>query len=185
VRNALGVSPQERLVVASAGGGRIGKRLLETVVSAMELIDPDQPCRLHLFTGPFIDEATYEKLNRQTGDRFRMERFTTDFLSYLAAADLSVSMGGYNTCMNILTSRVPALVRPSPRDREQRMRVERLVRLGVMDQLDESDLDPRRLASKIKARLRQSGPPAVSIDMQGAANTARWLEHWMAGKGDG
>jgi predicted glycosyltransferase len=180
VRSALGVSSQERLVVASAGGGRIGRRLLETVVSAMELIDPDLHCRLHLFTGPFIDEATYEKLNRQTGDKFRMERFTTDFLSFLAAADLSVSMGGYNTCMNILTSRVPALVRPSPRDQEQRLRVERLARLDAMEQLDESDLDPRRLAARMEARLRRSDPPAVSIDMQGAANTARWLENWMA-----
>lgn len=182
VRSALGVSPQQRLVVASAGGGRIGKRLLETVAAAMDLIDPQLNCRLHLFGGPFLDQATYEKLGRRTGDRFRIERFTTDFLSYLAAADLSVSMGGYNTCMNILTSRVPALVRPSPRDQEQRLRVERLARVGAMEQLGESDLDPRRLATKMEARLRCSAPPALSIDMQGAANTARWLERWMAGR---
>ncbi len=181
VRSALGVSPQQRLVVASAGGGRIGRRLLETVVSAMDLIDPQLNCRLHLFTGPFIDGDTYERLSREADGNFRVERFTTDFLSYLAAADLSVSMGGYNTCMNILTSRVPALVRPSPRDQEQRLRVERLACLDAMVQLNENDLDPRRLAARMEARLRRSQPPDLSIDMQGAANTVRWLENWMAG----
>ena len=181
VRSALGVSPQERLVVASAGGGRIGKRLLETVVAAMERIDPQLNCRLHLFTGPFLDEATFEKLGRRGGDRLRIERFSTDFLSYLAAADLSVSMGGYNTCMNILASRVPALVRPSPRDQEQRLRVERLARAGAMEQLREDELDPRRLAARMEARLRRPAPPALPVDMQGAAHTARWLEHWMDG----
>ncbi len=181
VRSALGVSPRERLVVASAGGGRIGRRLLETVVAAMDRIDPALECRLHLFTGPFLDEATFEKLRRRAGERTRIERFTTDFLSYLAAADLSVSMGGYNTCMNILASRVPALVRPSPRDQEQRLRVERLARVDAMVQLGEDDLDPRRLAAKMEARLQRSSPPAMSIDMQGAAFTARWLERWMAG----
>ncbi len=184
VRSALGVLPKERLVVASAGGGRIGKRLLETVVAAMDRIDPALNCRLHLFTGPFLDDATFERLHRRAGDRLLVERFTTDFLSYLAAADLSVSMGGYNTCMNILSSRVPALVRPSPRDREQRLRVERLARVDAMVQLGEDDLDPGRLAAKMGDRLCRSAPPALSIDMQGAVYTARWLERWMAGAED-
>jgi len=181
VRTALGLCPQERLVVASAGGGRIGKRLLKAMVSAMDFIDSDLRCRLHLFTGPFIDTPDFKKLYRRSGGNIRIERFTTQFLSYLAAADLSVSMGGYNTCMNILSARVPALVWPSPRDQEQRMRVECLSRLGAMQQLSEAELDPRRLASSIETRLRQSDGPTVKVDMQGAVNTARWLEDWVAG----
>jgi predicted glycosyltransferase len=55
-----------------------------------------------------------------------VSRFTPDFLSYLEAADLSVSMAGYNTCMNILAAKTPAIVWPFSQNREQRLRAERL-----------------------------------------------------------
>ena len=62
----------------------------------------------------------------------KVSRFTSDFLSYLAAADLSVSMAGYNTCMNVLASRVPSLVWPFAQNREQRLRAEVLQDRGLV-----------------------------------------------------
>jgi predicted glycosyltransferase len=94
----------------------------------------------------------------------------------MAAADLSISMAGYNTCMNILATRVPALVWPFPQNREQKLRAEKLAALGWMQVLGDQDLDPVRLAGLIARQLSQPDRPWKSVDLNGAANTAAWLE---------
>lgn len=182
LRAELGLAADERLVVASTGGGRLGGQLLTAAVAAMNFLQSPAGCRLQLFTGPFGKDSAIEDLKRHAADNVHIVRFTTDFLSYLAAADLSLSLGGYNTCMNILATGVPALVWPSPQDREQGLRVERLEALGAMQQLTQADLDPRRLASRMQTLLQQAARTNVSIDMQGAAATARWLTSRGAGR---
>ena len=103
-------------------------------------------------------------------------RFAPDFLSHLAAADLSISMGGYNTTMNILASGTPALVWPFGQNREQRLRADRLASLGVLQVLENEDLDPDRLAAIMDDWMSRSTRSAVNINLNGAANTARWIE---------
>jgi predicted glycosyltransferase len=109
----------------------------------------------------------------------QLERFTGDFLSYLAAADLSVSMAGYNTCMNILAAGVPSLVFPFAQNREQRIRAERLAALGGLTLLEEEDLEPSRLATLMDKVLNSRIKPVkVPINLNGARETARWIERW-------
>lgn len=110
-------------------------------------------------------------------DGVQLERFTPEFLSYLAAADLSVSMAGYNTCMNILATGVSSLVWPFGQNREQRLRAEKLAALGALTILEEEDLEPSRLAVSMKRALdrgRHRSPTSVNLD--GAEGTVRWLE---------
>jgi predicted glycosyltransferase len=109
----------------------------------------------------------------------QLERFTADFLSYLAAADLSISMAGYNTCMNILATGVPSLVFPFSQNREQRIRAAKLAALGGFSLLREEDLEPSRLATLIAEVLSSPIKPGrIPVNLDGARETARWLEHW-------
>ena len=111
-----------------------------------------------------------------------LTRFTTEFLSYLAAADISISMAGYNTCMNILAAGVPALVFPFAQNREQRIRGEKLAALGGLTLLNEEDLEPSRLASLMDDMLKKGKRPvAVPVDLSGAEESARWIENWFEG----
>ncbi len=176
VRRSLGVGEDERLIVASAGGGKVGAPLLEAVVAAFPLMNGAEKTRLLVFTGPYMDDEAFDRLRSRTGSRVSISRFTSDFLSHLAAADLSVSMAGYNTSMNLLAARVPALVQPFAQNREQRLRAERLIRLGAaMGILEDADLAPERLASRMAAEIDRGERPAVPVDLNGAAHTARWV----------
>jgi predicted glycosyltransferase len=175
LRQRLGIDREEVLIVASAGGGNVGTRLLEAVVEAFEFMNIDQPIHLHLFTGPFLSEDAFERLRRIPDRRIRILRFTSDFLSYLAGADLSVSMAGYNTCMNIAAAQVPALVWPFPQNREQGLRAGRLAQLGILRVLSDEELDPRRLSGIMQQRMSPRSRSKVDIDLSGAASTARWL----------
>ena len=179
-RTALEIGDQDRLIVASAGGGKSGAPLLRAVLEAFRRADFGEKAYLFVFTGPYINEADFDDLARNANDRITVSRFSYDFLSFLAAADLSVSMAGYNTCMNILASQVNALVWPFAGDREQGLRAHRLVRLGAVRMLDDSDLVPHRLAEMLQTPSIRK--PMYTVDLNGAGFTARWLEEQQGGK---
>jgi uncharacterized protein (TIGR00661 family) len=142
-------------------------------------------CHLKVFTGPFLGQNEFDRLKESAGDNVQVTRFTTDFLSYLAAADLSVSMGGYNTTMNILASGAPALVWPFGQNREQRLRAGRLADLGALRVLEDADLRPDRLAVIMDQWISRATRPTVNINLNGAVNTAKWIEKAIKGQQSG
>lgn len=180
LRQELGLLPDEKLIVASAGGGRSGFRLLKEVLKAHHRLKKDKPLRLEVFTGPFVADDEFEKLQALATVGTRIRRFTTRFLDYLYAADLSISLAGYNTCMNLLVTKVPALVCPYSRQREQPLRVEKIKNFIPMQIISDTDLNTVSLGGQIKQMLSQTrSPDPVPINLAGAPNAAAFLEKWI------
>lgn len=184
VRAALGLGPDDRLIVASAGGGQVGCPLLTAVLEAFALLQDRTDYHLRMLTGPFLDECDYARLKaRSTGlSRATVERFEDRFVDLLAAADLSVSQAGYNTCMNILAARTPALVLPFDANQEQAARAAKLADLGALGVLGNHDLFAPGLAARLAETLTKrpfAHPRRVNLD--GAADTAILLRR-VAGK---
>jgi predicted glycosyltransferase len=175
-RSQLGLNETEKLIVASAGGGSVGSVLLESVLKAFPRLSGGKSNYLRIYTGPFIADNDFESLRRQAGQRVSVEKFSADFLSYLAAADLSISMAGYNTSMNILATRVPALVWPFSQNQEQTMRAGRLAEIGALNVITRQDLSPPRLGQIIDRSLAHNSSASFNVDLDGANRTARWLE---------
>jgi predicted glycosyltransferase len=93
-------------------------------------------------------------------------------------------MAGYNTSMNLLAAGVPALVYPFGQNREQRLRAEKLAAVGGMTVVDDEDLKPSGLAALMKGSLKKVRTPVSSpVSLNGAQETARWLEAWCGNKG--
>lgn len=178
IRWALGLADRDRLIVASAGGGNVGGPLLEACFTAFGRLGLSNGSMLLVFTGPFLPEVEFDRLRHLAGERVVVERFTPDFPDVLAAADLSVSMGGYNTTMNLLAAHVPALVWPFGQNREQRLRSERLQDLGALRILRDEELAPAALADCMKGMLAEPVHPPTGIDLNGAQATARWIGSW-------
>lgn len=179
LRRELGISPQQKLVVASAGGGRAGYKILGSVINAAELLRDRMPVRFEIFAGPFMENGEFETLAGRNGVDIRIRRYTRRFVDYLSAADLSVSLAGYNTCMNLLVTQVPALVYPYVRQREQPLRVDKIKHFLPLKILNDADLVPERLSSRMQDMLHQKrAPKTLPIDMNGAANAAKFLSRW-------
>ncbi|KPJ77455.1 MAG: hypothetical protein AMJ54_08105 [Deltaproteobacteria bacterium SG8_13] len=174
-RKKLGIRESDRLVVASAGSGKAGIVLLEPLLEAAARLGDELALHLHVFTGPFMPEEEFQLLASRSNNRLKVRRFTSRFLSYLAAADLSVSMGGYNTSMNILATGVPALIWPYPGDREQGIRAGRMAQLGAAGVIRDQDLRPEPLAELIRQKLQGPARSSPRVDLEGARNTARWI----------
>ncbi|MDJ0783018.1 MAG: glycosyltransferase [Desulfosarcinaceae bacterium] len=182
-RARMGLGDADRLVVVSAGGGKVGGPLMTAAVGAFQRLVLKEELRIHmhLLTGPYGDPAALRKEAAAVGERLTIERFSDRFLQLLSAADLSVSMGGYNTTMNLLAARVPrALIWPFGQNREQRLRVERLQRRTPLHLLEDANLTPHALAARMATLLTSPPGPSSTVRLDGAETSARWLTDWLA-----
>ncbi|BDC52112.1 hypothetical protein F183_A44270 [Bryobacterales bacterium F-183] len=133
---------------------------------------------MHVFTGPYLADSEFRQLKEQSGPHVTIERFAHDFVQRVAAADLLVSMAGYNTCMNILSTAVRALVLPftGNQNEEQTIRAHKLQTLGCLTMLEAADLEtPSRLAQRIHDGLSQPKPATASLNLQGVGTTRQLL----------
>jgi predicted glycosyltransferase len=179
IRRQLGIGEEDLMIVASAGGGNVGKPILESAIQAYRRLKMKTPPYLYVFAGPYMAESDFAYLKALgRSQRVQIAKFTSDFLSFLAAADLSISMAGYNTTMNILATGVSALVWPFAANREQRRRAQRLADRGALKLIDNQDLNPDNLAAIIGQTLTRSDSRKIDIDLNGAAHTVQWLESW-------
>jgi predicted glycosyltransferase len=176
IRHQLGLDETQKLIVASAGGGSVGADLLESVIKAFQRLSGCSANYLRIYTGPYIAQKDFESLRRQARRRVTIEKFSSDFISYLAAADLSISMAGYNTSMNILATRVRALVWPFFQNKEQTMRAGRLAEIGALEVLNHGDLSSPRLEQIIERCLAQQSSASFDVNIDGATYTAKWIE---------
>ncbi len=182
IRHGMGLTQKGLLIVASAGGGNVGARLLKAVVHAFNLIleSSKEDIRLNVYTGPYMDRKDKDYLYSLSSPGIRVEEFSADFISFLGASDLSISMAGYNTCMNIVAANVPSLVWPFSQNHEQKKRAQKIDRFaGPMTILEDNDLEPERLCKLMKENLRARGSRCETkhnnLNINGAKNTMKWI----------
>lgn len=169
---------QHPLLVASIGGGRVGSELLRATAAASIQLAATFPHQLLLFTGPYLPDAEFAQLRASVADQSHivLQRYSTQFLHYMAQADLSLSMAGYNTCMNLLTTGTRALVLPftGGDNDEQSMRAAKLAQMGAVGVLQPAELTPTRLAARITEQLAAPAP-TVRLDLAGVTKSAAAL----------
>jgi len=150
---------------------------------AAHLLQGQIPHEFHVFAGPLMPENAYHRLQTLAAryGNIRLSRYTPDLAAVLKSAELSVSMAGYNTVMDILSAGVRALVYPvtSNGDQEQSVRAEKLARMGVLDLIQSEELVPEKLAQKLVAALRKE-PTRLALNRSGAANSALLLRKYLA-----
>lgn len=176
IRGSLLLAPDQKLIVGSIGSGSVGGELLQAVMEAFSFLAQQADCFLQLFTGPYLEPSLFKTLCQAQNRTVRVDRFTDQFIDWLAAADLSVSMAGYNTCMNTLAAGVPALLYPFGQNREQRLRVEKLTGASAISLLEKKDLSPKHLACLMAAGL-ETERVITAVDLDGARNTKRFIEN--------
>lgn len=162
------------LVVVTAGGGGDGFQLVRNFVDAHTSDKELRKAAALVVTGPLMPRGNREMLaTAARADGLTLLEFNPDLVSYMAAADLVVSMAGYNTVCEVLSLGVRSLLVPRVRPRsEQRLRAERLAARGMARMLLPEDLSPGRLAHEIKNALA-TPPPQVTLDLAGLTRASR------------
>jgi predicted glycosyltransferase len=180
---------QKPTIVVSNGSGKCptGHLLLESVLRAAPLLQQHIPHQLQVFAGPLVPENVFERLQNIAGPakNVTLARYTPDLPAFLRRGQLSISMAGYNTVMDILTAGVRALVYPvaGNGDEEQSMRAAKLAAMGVLGVLEDDQFEPAKLAQKIEDALH-SKPFRIRFNGAGAANSALLLKKYLALRND-
>ncbi len=172
-------------IVVSVGGGRHGYGLLRAIASISPTLARIIPHKIYAFAGPYLPDAdllTLQEIAAKNGSNLVVRRFTSRLIDYLKQADLSISLGGYNTTMNVLKTGVRSLIYPSPSEDqsgEQSLRACKLEKLGILTVLTESDLAPEPLVQHILTALKKP-PKAHRFNLNGASETAMKLLHFLS-----
>ena len=168
-------------VIVMVGGGAVGEPLLRTALAARPFSSA-AGLVWRLLTGPNLPENVFDDLRWTCPDGVVVERWRADVAELLANAVLSISQAGYNTMMDVLSARVPAVVVPftTQSETEQGLRAGILAERGVITLLAADDLSPKRLAAAIDETLTKDRS-CLPLDMQGAEATARAIASFCAG----
>lgn len=173
----------ERLVLVTPGGGEDGYGLVSHYLSGLnalqQALEPAaQTFRSVIFCGPDMPLAQQRQLQQLAADcqGVTFKRFTNQVLSYLNAADVVVSMGGYNTMTEILSFQKPAVVVPriSP-SQEQLIRATRFAKKNWILMIHPDQVTGASLIQAVLRQLSTPLPPPDDIDFNGLPQVAHHL----------
>lgn len=142
-----------KLVVVTTGGGGDGYAVMEAYLAMLER-EP-MAVKSVLVTGPFMPKEQRRNLFRRARRLgVRTYHFYRQMEKLLAAADLVISMGGYNTICEILSQKTVSLVIPreAPR-REQLLRAQAMAGRHLVDYIPWPQLTPETLRLKVQSLL--------------------------------
>jgi predicted glycosyltransferase len=170
-------APKRTGILVSGGGGRFARSLFMSAIEAHRRLS--QAMSLTVVAGPLCEPSTWQELvtSSRGNPSIRLRRTVTDLSWEMAASQLSISQCGYNTALDIVRARVPALVVPfaDRGETEQTDRARRLEALGVVRVLTVERLNAATMAAAIEETL-QFHPVAPALDLNGAERTTRMLK---------
>lgn len=141
-------SSMRKRVLVTSGGGEDGYHLLATYLKGLQELSDSPNVDSLLVCGPEMPESHRAALHKMAGQspNVHIREFTDDMLGAMQAADVVVSMGGYNTMCEVVSLQKKAIVVPRVRPvAEQWIRAERLARLGMVRAIHPDVLTPHGL----------------------------------------
>ena len=160
VRREQRLDPDDKLVVVTTGGGGDGYEHMDAYLRMLEEWEKTVPLRTVMVTGPFMPKKRrMEIFNRAKKLRVPTYRFYRRMERLIGAADVVVSMGGYNTVCEILSQGKPSLIIPreQPR-REQLIRAQILNENNLADFIPWYQVRPDLLRDKLLAMVENPEP---------------------------
>lgn len=155
IRQELGISKDEKLILVTPGGGEDGYYLISNYLRGLAQQRDnftEQNIRTLIFCGaempPQHQRQIYQQARELPG--VTIKEFTNDMMSYINTADLVVSMCGYNTITEVLQKGRKAIVVPRIKPgREQLIRAQSMAKAGLIQTIHPEELNPDLLVKII------------------------------------
>ncbi len=185
VRSELQLQQEEKFVLVTPGGGEDGYSLIDTYLSSLALLPTYYQLRSLIVCGPEmpVEQQTLLKQKAAAYPQVQMCEFTDDLMSYIAAADAVVGMGGYNTTCEILSVGKPAVIVPRIKpSQEQCIRAELLAKLGVLAAIHPDNLTPDILLRSLLQQLHTSQISIPEINLNALPKISQYISTLIAKK---
>jgi predicted glycosyltransferase len=156
VRREFNLPDTQPLVLVTPGGGEDGQALIGNYLRALHTVPSTHRPRSHIVVGPEMADTDRAALHQAASllPEVSLQDFSDDMMSLMAAADVVVAMGGYNTVCELLTLQKRAVIVPRIKPgQEQRVRAERMAELGLLRMLHPDRAKPAALLEAVQAEL--------------------------------
>ncbi len=163
-------------VIVATGGGAVGQKLLKTAIAAKPLSSlKDRVWRILM--GPNLDLEIRAELESTTDANIIAESNREDYSALLWNCALSISQAGYNTLMDIVMARCPAIVVPfaDAGETEQTVRAQLLADTQHITLMPSVELSPLGLARLVDSTYSRNPPEKPPFKVGGAARTAEYI----------
>ncbi len=176
--------PKDGEIIISAGGGAVGEKLLLTSLKlALSHANKQQIWRFLI--GPNLVKNCTDKLKSLASDNINnniiIENVRPDFRNLLARSKLSISQAGYNSVMDLIVTKTPAILIPFSEgsESEQSLRAKILQQHGLCLYLDEKNLTAATLNQAIKQMEKLPQINDIPFDINGGYNTAEYIKSYI------
>jgi predicted glycosyltransferase len=157
VRKQYRIMDEDKFVLVTTGGGGDGFEVIDHFLDMHDYYPTSLPFKSMIITGPFMPKQIRE------GIKTRAQKFGIKTIPFhprmeelITAADLVISMGGYNTICEILTQQTPALIIPREYPRqEQLIRAKRLKSQRLLDFIPWTEVTPQKLREKVFTLIKE------------------------------
>ena len=169
LRLQLNVMKNETLVTVTTGGGGDGFHVLDVYLKMLEKMKAQSILpgfQSVLVTGPFLSRDDKEFILERAGELgIQSYDFFSDMETLIAASDIVVCMGGYNTICEALSSKTMSLIIPreTPR-KEQCIRAQAFNREGLVEFIPWTSLNEDNLENKILNMLENRSSYMKAMD---------------------
>lgn len=173
VREELGAGDLP-LIVVSTGGGADGGPLLRAYLEGLGERGGAPVCS-YVVCGPLLPEAERSEIAALATEfgSVRIVDFDPDIVAAVAAADVVVSMGGYNSLVeSVFFGKRPVVVPRLPGPEEQLLRAEGFARLGLASMVRPEHLESAVLWEAIETEMNRDPLVASGLSFDGAERIA-------------
>jgi predicted glycosyltransferase len=183
VRQELGILQQEKLILVTPGGGEDGYDLIHNYLTGLEQQQNhfhQQKIHSLIFCGAEMPTEKQQQVYQQAQklSKVTVLEFSDDLMSYINAADVVVSMCGYNTITEVLQTGKQAIVVPRIKPgREQLIRAQSLTAAGLIQMIHPEVLNPDLLAQTLLSSLESANQVNLinHLDFTGLPKVADYL----------
>ncbi len=166
IRRQYRILDDDSFVLVTTGGGGDGCEVVEHYLDMHDYYPTSLPLKSVIITGPFMPKKKRELLNKRAKQHgIKIMPFHPRLEELMKAADLVISMGGYNTICEILTQKTPALIIPRETPRtEQLIRAICLKERGLLNYIPWTKVTPQLLRDEIFSTIKESESYIKAMD---------------------
>jgi predicted glycosyltransferase len=178
-RAQLQLARDARVVIASFGGGQGTEALWHALLDGLERITPRFDLA-YFAAGPYLEAGANARLQQRVArhSSWSWARLLDPLPVWMAASDLFIGSGGYNSLAEVLSMNANALIIPRQlKEREQALHAARLAALGMVRVADLETMTQSDITPLLEMCLQEPYPMGVvRIATDGAQRNAELIK---------
>jgi predicted glycosyltransferase len=172
-------------VLVTVGGGEDGMFPLKCFLNGLALKNTYRSLSTTIVTGPEMSGQHRNEIQQMANSfpNVNVLDFVAELPAHIFASELIVSMGGYNTVVEILALNKPVIVIPRVKPvLEQLIRAIRMEKMGLLHCIHPDEISPKLLMQAVTSQLEKRQKKfnaAEIIDFNGLGTATRTIEKMM------